>query len=204
MSLGLILLGALAVGSVQGEPAEASASTPEARAAAQAFGECLADRSPELAAETLRRDFRSTSYDNSLRQLARFNEGCFRTRGTMRSGGLLIAGAMAERLLERGSAPVNVQLARAALDAAPQPRTPAEAVAICLVRSVPDDVGRLLATDVASEAETAALRAIDPVARLCNRSGHELQISDAGMRSILATAAYRSVQGGNQTSEAGN
>ncbi|WP_129792760.1 hypothetical protein [Sphingosinicella sp. CPCC 101087] len=204
MSVGPILLGALVSGLGPAEPTEASTSTPEARAAAQTFGECLADRSPELSAETLRRDFRTTAYKNSLLQLARVNEGCFRTSGTMRSGGLLIAGAMAERLLERGSVPVNVQLARAAMEPAPQPRTPAEAVAICLVRSVPDDVGRLLATEVASEAETAALRGIDSVARLCNRSGHELQISDAGMRSILAAAAFRSVQGGNQASEAGN
>ena len=199
-----LAFGLAAAGAVQADQPE---STPEARVALDAFSQCIADRSPDFAAQTLDEDFRSNTYENRLRHVTRVNEDCFRGSGgrnRMRSGGLLIAGGMAERLLERNPAAVNVQLAHAASRPAPSGRTPAEGVALCVVRSTPDDVARLFSTDVASEAETPALRTLQPVVSLCNQSGPALQVSDAGLRAILATAAFRTVRTDAPTREARN
>lgn len=168
-------------------------STPEARATLQTFGACVADSSPELAARTLSLDFTTREYQNGLRRVTRANERCLRRRGVMRSANLLVAGAMAEHLLERGATPVNVQLAHAAARPAPRPASAADAIAICVVRSTPDDVARLFASDVASEAETAAARTLTPIVNLCNQTGSAVEINDAALRAMLATAAFRTV-----------
>jgi hypothetical protein len=167
-----------------------SAMPPEARIAAQSFGECIAERSPELSRRTLLQDARGRAYASGLRHLARANQSCFRGR-YMRSANLLVAGGMAERLVERSGQPVNVVLTRTAALPAQDPRTPAEAIALCVVRSVPDEIGRLLATEVGSDGENAALRSLEPVVQLCNRTGRRLEITNAGVRAILATAAHR-------------
>lgn len=178
--------------------------TNEARIAIQEFGTCVARRSAGLAAEVLTRDFTSRSYETGLRRLARSNEDCFRRRGRMRSGNLLFAGAIAEHLLEHEPEPLNVRLARAAL----RPATPSYSVvdraAICVVRSVPDDVARLFATEVTSDAETTAARALNPVMAACNGDGPPIEVTTEGLRSILATAAFRELQLGASSAEARN
>ncbi len=125
---------------------QATASSPEARVAMQRVGSCLADRSPEFAAETLAMDFRSTRYRQRLQNLVRNNESCFREQG-MRVAGLAVAGAVAERLLSRDPTPLNVRLARAARGTAATGYSPTDEVAMCIVRSVPDDVSRLFASE---------------------------------------------------------
>jgi hypothetical protein len=183
------------------------ASSPQARSTLQNFGACVADRSPDLSAQTLAEDFRTSTYTNRLRHVTRVNEDCFRgsrRANRLRSANLLVAGSIAERLLERDTAPVNVQLAHAAARPAPEARSPAEGVALCVVRSTPDDVAALLATEVASENEAAAIRALGPVMGLCNQSGQGVEMSEAGMRAILATAALRAVRTGAPIGEARN
>jgi hypothetical protein len=168
-------------------------STPEARIAIHGFGACVADGSTELASETLRSDFTNRSYRTSLRRLVRANESCFRQRGRLRSGGLLFAGAMAERLLKRNPQPLNVRLARAAMKPATPAYSPSDQIAICVVRGVPDETGQLLASDVGSEAEAAAVRALAPAIAACSASAAKLESNVGGLRAILATAAYRSI-----------
>lgn len=182
-------------------------STPQARVALQNFGTCVADRSPELSAQTLGEDFRSNTYDSRLRHVTRVNEDCFRgsrRANRLRSSRLLVAGSMAERLLEREAVPVNVQLAHAASRPAPEARSPAEAVALCVVRSTPDEVAALFASDVASTRETAAIAALRPVMGMCNQTGQGVEMSDEGLRAVLATAAYRAVRTGAPVAEARN
>ena len=164
--------------------------TAEARAAIQAFGACVADRAAVVARDVLSRDFTSRSYDRGLERLASSHDDCFRQRGTMRSGNLLFAGAIAERLIERDAEPLNARLARAALRPASRPYSPTDQAAICVVRSVPDDVARLFETDVASDAETAASQSLNPVMSAC-AGGRPIEVTSAGLRSVLATAALR-------------
>lgn len=164
-----------------------------ARNAIQRYGACVADRSAGAAAEVLSRDFTTRHYQQGLRVLSRNNQDCFRRRGRMRSHNLLFAGAIAEHLIERAGEPLNVRLARAALQPAPRAFSPADRVALCVVRSLPDDVARLFATEVASEAELAAARSLGPAVSQCNAEGQPLSITPAGLRAILATAAFRAL-----------
>ncbi len=177
------------------EDADTAQTAAQARTTVHAFGRCVARYSAGMAAETLAMDFRSRAYRTRLRTMANNNrESCFRRRGRMRTDSLLFAGGIAEGLLARDSAPLNARLARAALNPATPSFSPSDTIAVCVVRSVPDDVARLFATEVASEAETQALAAIAPLVEACNRTGRPFSATHPGLRAILATAALRSVQ----------
>ena len=189
MNIAATLLMLLAL---QGRPGEPTSSPPEARRAMHAFGACVADESPGKAARTLSMDFTTSTYRSALRNLASANASCLR-EGRMRSGGLLLAGAMAERLLEKDPSPLNARLARAAATSAPAARSPTDRIAICTVRSAPDEVARLLAAEVASGEEASAAAGLSVILRLCSPDGPRLETSAQGLRSMLATAAFRSV-----------
>ena len=175
------------------EPEALRESSPTARQAMEGFGICVADRSPEKAAQTLQLDFRTKTYQSALRNLARANEDCFRRRNdAMRSNNLSFAGSIAERLIERDPAPVNARIVRASTISI-EPRTPSDAIAICAVRSAPDDVARLFATDVASEAEAQAVNSLQLATKLCSKGQGELETTVEGLRAMLATAAFRAI-----------
>lgn len=177
------------------EDADSARAAAEPREAVHAFGRCVARNSARMAAETLAMDFTTRSYRSRLREMADNNrESCFRRRGRMRTDNLLFAGGIAEGLLAEDSTPLNARLAHAALGPATPSFSPSDAIAVCVVRSVPDEVARLFATEVASEAEVEALVAIAPIAAACNRTGRPFSASHPGLRAILATAAFRSVR----------
>jgi hypothetical protein len=177
------------------------ASDARARIAIQSYGSCAASRSGRAADEVLRRDFTTRQYQQALQVLSRNNQDCFRRRGRMRSSNLLFAGSMAEYLIEQSPEALNARLARAASRPAVPAFSPSDRMAGCIVRSVPDDVARLFATEVASAAEAAAAQALAPVAAQCNAGGRPIQTSPAGLRAMLATAAFRTLHmpaaGGN-------
>lgn len=169
--------------------------TPEIRAAMHSSGACVADRSPELATDVLNRDFQTRSYRAGLDALARHNGDCFRRGSRMRPTSLVFAGAIAESLLKASPQPLNVRLARASQGPAAPHYSEADRTAMCVVRSVPDDVGRLFAAQIDSDAETEAYRALDVPVRVCAPRGVRLDATPAGLRAILATAALRTVTG---------
>ena len=178
------------------QDADTARTAADVRAVMHDFGRCVARYSEAMAAETLAMDFTTRAYQSRLRQMADNNrDSCFRRRGRMRSDSLLLAGGIAEGLLARDSTPLNARLARAALGPAPATFSPSDAIAVCVIRSVPDDVARLFETDVASEAEAEALAAIAPIVAACNRTGRPFAATHPGLRAILATAAFRSVDG---------
>lgn len=172
-----------------------SVNSREARQTMAAFAACVAAVSPDKVADVLNRDFRTTTYRNGLRNLSSANESCARKvglRGSLRMANLPFAAALAEVMLKRDPAPLNARLARAA--AGPEVATfaPSDAMAMCVARSVPDDVASLLRSEPGSPDETAALGKVEKVATLCAR-GTKLEISPLGLRSIIATASYRLV-----------
>ncbi|WP_448657462.1 hypothetical protein ACPVPU_08315 [Sphingomonas sp. CJ99] len=99
---------------------------------------------------------------------------------------------MAEQLLESAPVAPNVRLARAAAGPAIPSFSPSDAIAICVVRSVPDDVAALFATDVETPAETNAAAKLDIVVTRCSSPVSRVETSVSGLRSMLATAAFRS------------
>jgi hypothetical protein len=190
MALTIGLAVALTAGSAPAQPL--AQSSPAARESMHRFGTCVADRSPAKAAQTLAMGFGASGYGLALRTLANNNRDCFRS-GRMRSPGLAFAGAMAERLLKRDPAPLNGRLARAAAKPAPASISPSDAIAICVVRSAPDDVAKLFASEVASPSEASAAASLGVAVDLCARGRARLETNVEGLRSILATAAFRTL-----------
>jgi hypothetical protein len=189
----LLLLASAAPAAAQ----EMQSSSPDARSALQRFGRCVANRSPEDAERVLKMDFTKEGYRIALRLLAKDAERPCAYRafgvGQMRSARLLLAGSLAEGLMARNSAPLNVRLAKAGMLPAPPFRSPTDAIAMCVVRSAPDDTARLFATEVASEAEAQAIKALDLAVKLCSRGQPALRANTEGLRAMLATAAFRNV-----------
>ncbi|WP_343520591.1 hypothetical protein [Sphingomonas sp.] len=169
-------------------------STPEALRTIQRFGACIANASTAKATATLAGDFRTPTYRRAIDQLVDANRLCPESRGwyRMRASRLLLAGAIAERLVERDGRPVNVELAKAAAKPAASTYSPTDSAAMCVVRSVPDDVAKLFASEVASDGEKAAADAVQPVMARC-LNNPQVQISIDGLRAMLATAAFRSI-----------
>ncbi len=183
---------------------DVEASTGDARQAIQGYGSCVASRSPDKAAQVLALDFKTRAYRSGLFRLSSANEDCFRRRGRMRSSNLLFAGAIAEALLESVAEPLNVRLARAALEPATPAHSATDQVAICVVRSLPDDVTRLFSTEVASTAEEQAAQSLQLALNQCGQSGRRVESNTAGLRAMLATAAFRETEGRRFGAEARN
>ena len=165
--------------------------SPTERAAIVEFGRCVVKESPAKAHSVLTRDFRTAEYRAGLKVLATVNETCFPQRGRMRAGGLPFAAAMAEAMLLKGEAPLNVRLARAGIGKAAPTYAPSDAVAMCVARSVPDQVAALFATPIASEAEAKAANDLGVAVKLCSPRDTALDLQPYGLRAILATASYR-------------
>lgn len=169
------------------------ANTPEARRMMATLAACVADTSTAKVSDVLARDFRTTEYRSGLRNLMRANDGCARKaklRGSILMEGLPFAAALAETMLERDTTPLNMRLAKAAAGTPAPTYSASDHVAMCVARSVPDDVAALFASEPGSSAETAELAKIEKVAAMCAR-GTKMEISPIGLRSIVATASYR-------------
>lgn len=177
-------------------PATAAAAPSDAghvRRAVHQFGACVAGESAAKAADTLGKDFTTHGYRSALKTLSRINTHCARDLGRVRWRGLPFAGAMAEYLIERDQAPLNVGLAKAALAPATRAHSASDEVAICVVRSASDDVAALFSTEVASGEEAAAAEKLELAARLCSKAKPWFKADVESLRAMLATAAFRTL-----------
>ena len=189
--IAILPLAGLALGAAAPKESWGLDPSPRERAAIAEFGRCVVKESPTKARSVLTSDFRTTEYRDGLRVLAKVNEGCFRKRGKMRAGGLPFAAAMAEAMILKSEVPLNIRLARAGIGKTAPTYAPSDAVAMCVARSVPDQVAALFATPIASDAETKAAADLSTAVRLCSPKGVIVDIAPYGLRAILATASYR-------------
>ena len=172
------------------------ANSPQARRELEEWAGCVARKNPGEAGRVLAMDFTSGAYGRALRMLSESDRDCVRFRGTIRSAGLLFAGELAETLLESDDNPMVRRLTLAAALPAAQSYSFTDKVAICVVRSVPNDVAGLFATTRGSAEETGVLEALaTPMAMCAQAAGakKQLAVNPAGLRAMLATASYRSV-----------
>lgn len=179
-------------------------TTPAARSALEQWTGCIARSSAAETARVLQMDFTSTPYERALRMLSNSSKDCVKFRGTLRAGGLLFAGELAEALLETGGTPVSAALARAATKPEMKAFSFIDRVAICTVRSAPGEVAALFATGRDTPAEGAAINAVSVAMGMCAKAAEArkpLSISPAGMRAMLATAAYRQVHAEEEKSD---
>ncbi|WP_126174930.1 hypothetical protein [Tsuneonella rigui] len=173
------------------------------RVALEDWAGCLARKNVGEATRVLKMDFTSPTYDRALKMLSEEVRACIGFRGTLRAGGLLFAGEMAEALLESDGIPIGTALARAAASPATKGFSFTDKVAICVVRSVPGDVATLFETKRDSAEEAAAIDALATPMGLCAQAAQAnkpLSVSPAGLRAMLATAAFRSIRSAGTTS----
>ena len=165
-------------------------ATPEAREAMAEFARCVASRSPDKTRATLRMDFTTSAYRQSLRALADTNRDCLRGRATLRAGGLPFAAALAEALIHDRRQPLNVRLVRAATVPAPT-YAPSDRIAMCVARSDADNTAALLLAPIASGAETGAAKALGVAVHRCSAPRVRVDLDQYALRAILATASFR-------------
>lgn len=174
-----------------------TAVVAEERAAVEAWTQCIADEQPEKVAELLAQDFRTTSYRIGLRNLAqaRVSTTCFeampRDYRRVQLGGLPFAGGLAERMIERDETPLLTRLSMAVLKPETETYSRTDEIAMCMIRGAPDRVAILFDSAIESPEESAALAQLQPIADACTRGTARLEASALGLRSMLATAAYR-------------
>ena len=168
-------------------------ATPAARWAVAKMGQCIARSSTAKVHEVLTSDFRTPAYRSGLRVLADNNRDCYRSRGTMRAGGLPFAAALAEAMLSADPRPLRNRLAAAAVGKTAATYAPSAAVAMCIARSAPNEASDQLSSPIASTAETEAAAKLTIALRLCaQRLNVPMDQQETyGLRAILATAAYR-------------
>lgn len=187
----LTLTAAVVLASPAAAQRASAPATPQARAALADFARCAVSRSALKAHAVLTADFRTETYRRGLRSLSESNRDCHQVRATMRAGGLPFAAALAEALIHRNPVPLKSRLARAAVGNQARTYGPSDAVAMCVARSVPDDVTALLTAPIASPAENAAAARLATPLRICNRGRPWVQTDAYGLRSMVATATYR-------------
>ena len=153
------------------------------------FGHCAAERSPKDVTYLLDQDVRSGGYGSGLKALAKKNASC--PGSVAVAGGVVVAGALAEELLEYGHTPKQVA---AMIGKAPKKpvngKDDTENASLCAVRANPGGVAQLLATPYTSAQENAAFKALTPALNTCLK-GKKLGAGGTELRSIIALAAFR-------------
>ena len=170
-------------------------SSPQELRILDRFSRCVAGRQEAAVIALLATDPSTSDYRSNMRRLAQSNWGCL-GEGALKFHEALFAGGLAEALLRRRNANTNLA-ARTAHDpsrAALQARDEAELMSICTVRSAPAQVEALLASEVASPEEAAAVRALMPQIGQCLAAGVNMRLNRPALRAALALATHRLVR----------
>ena len=159
------------------------------------FGACVVEKTPKGAEEVLAMDFNSKDYAVRLRELGKGHGRCVMPAWRLQTSNVLFAGALAEGLLHSEVKPAALAQAlsfdpsRAAIEA----RSETETMALCTVMESPQATSDLLQTEPATREEHDAMTHIVAVLPNCLKKDANLTLNPAGLRSILALAAWRIV-----------
>lgn len=192
IAIALTLLAAQTPPAAEANPAPQVAPA-QSRAALDTFGSCVAVRAPLKASRTLNLDFTTRQYDDALRALVRENRICIGSNRQARVAGVLAAGSIAEGLLEADGGRLLAQLPQSATASVAAPHSPSDQAMMCVIRRSPADIARLFGTAPATAEEKTAVAAITPALSPCLEQGTQARLNTAGLRAVLATAAYRMV-----------
>jgi hypothetical protein len=168
------------------------------------FSACVADEREADARKILALDFRTPEYDAAFGRLARRSSVCL-AGGRLRSSGMLFAGGIAERLVEKQLAAADAATLIHTDPSRPiQARDEGETIGLCTVLAAPQKAAALFATAPTSKEEGAAIEAILPHLGPCVAAGSAARLNRAGIRSLLALAFYRLSQHNAAAQPAGN
>ena len=185
-----LMLGGQPVAAREREPAGSTAASQQML---HTFGACVADRRPAQAAGILALDYTTPQYQSALRRLAGDHETCA-GRANGKFNGLLFAGALAERLIQRQGGDVAAVLAADRTAAPLLARGETEVTALCIAQAAPRETIALFATTPGTPEETAAFQPIGPALVGCVKAGQQMHLNKPGLRAMLATASWRLAQ----------
>ena len=159
------------------------------------FGACVVRYTPRGAERVLAMDYRTDAYREALRRLGLGHDRCVTPGGRLKSQGVLLAGAMAEALLEAEvkEADLPKRLAFDPQRSRIEARGPTEAMALCTALHDPLGTAALFKTEPASRGEKEAVEALSPVLTDCLSKNVKLTVNMPALRSLLALAAWRIV-----------
>ena len=160
------------------------------------FAKCVVDGDRHAAIRTLAVEEGTPAFTAALRALARDNRMCVPRGSKLAFGGIVLAGIMATRVIDRtyGLASLPRLVAYHEGTAPIQPHDMGAYASLCTVRKAPEDVAALLATPLDSEQEHQALQPLVQVFADCLPQGRTAQMNAMGLRASLALASYHLIQ----------
>jgi hypothetical protein len=164
--------------------------------AAHNYGACIVSYTPQGAKQVLSMDFRTPEYTRKLHELAKgHDDRCALGGWRYKFSPSLIAGGMAEALLKANGHQSELPK-ELAYDPSRQPidaRSPLEEMALCAVMKDPQETVRLFGTEPATAAEAEAMKPMTDVLTKCLKKDTQVELNKAGIRALLALAAWRVV-----------
>lgn len=186
----------LAANAGQSEPKSDEDTAPKIDPlAAQAmynFAGCVAKTSRPGATKLLAKDYRSKDYRDQIHAIAKGHDRCA-PNSKLAFSGLVFAGNLAEHLLSDKftDAALSADLGRDRTATPIASRGTLETISMCIVMSAPQQSVALFRTEVMSDAERDAMKALAPQLSACIKQGSELRTNRPGLRALMALAAYR-------------
>jgi hypothetical protein len=153
------------------------------------LAQCMVAERHGAIVKLLRLDPNDPGYETLLRVRAESSGSCIKSNGSLRFGGVALAGVLAERLIESGH--VDLSTVTRIEEPPVVSRSPSETMALCTVKAQPGQVTALLATTPGTPGEMTVIRMITPALGDCLTSGVQANLNATGLRSVLALAAFR-------------
>lgn len=175
-----------------GEEDTAPKIDPLAAQAMYNFAGCVVETTRPGVVKLLAKDFRSEEYQQDIRKIAKGHDRCA-ANSRLGFSGLVFAGNLAEHLLSKQftaaalAADLGVDRSATPIEA----RSTLEAMSMCIVMRAPQESAALFRTEVMSDKEKEALKALSPQLSACIQQGTQFRTNRIGLRALLALAAYR-------------
>lgn len=163
--------------------------TPAAQRTLHNVARCMVGHWPRDVRALLIGELSGNGYQGAARRFVARHPGCT-PRRTLRFGGLLFAGALAETLMRTlGDLPERVAYrpSRPPLQVTNDP----DLMSVCAVRAEPARAAVLFRSMPGSDDEQAAIRALEPRLGDCLRAGLTARFNRPALRALLALSAYR-------------
>jgi hypothetical protein len=189
-----VILVSLALASVAPQAPRPLAKPPTSRDLAflQDFSRCVVANNAKGAASAIDANYREAGYRSQLDTLVQSERVCL-MGGTLRIRGVVLAGFLAEALIEkklRIADPVGAVVYNP-LKPPLTARDEGEVIALCTVRAKPVDTVALLGTVPGSTDESTIIRKLVPHVQFCTAQGVNARFNKPGLRAILALAFRR-------------
>ncbi|MDQ3077436.1 MAG: DNA replication terminus site-binding protein [Pseudomonadota bacterium] len=172
-----------------------SKSDADAVERVQILGRCMARSHGGDIHKLILTDHRSADYRRRIEALQNKHVRCVLSSGggNWRSPGLLYVGALAEGMLHERRLLANLASLTAYDPNRPaiQANSAGDVMAYCMVRRQPAQVGALLGTRAATDAELAALKELGPVLSGCVPANSKSEFTREALRALIALNAYR-------------